>query len=102
MTSFFQTVQTGDAEAAAVTRVAVNPWKAVLGVLALVLLLGGMITVAAGLSVVGNFANTVLGEDQRFDAAVATAIVGGVAILLGIVVGTCWLVLGALGWTRRS
>ena len=99
MTSFFQTVRDEDA-APSVLRT-LNPWTAALGVLAAVLLVGGLITTAVGLHVIGTFDGTVLGDDQRFDEAVATAIVGGVAILLSVLVCASWLLLGAIGWGRR-
>jgi uncharacterized membrane protein len=72
-----------------------------LGVLAAVLLLGGCITVATGLGAMTRFEGFVLGHDENFDSAVATAMVGGCAIVLGILVGTCWLVIGAVRRERR-
>jgi hypothetical protein len=79
-----------------------NYWKAALGILAGVLVLGGIIAAGIGLSIVGDFGGTVLGQDQRFDEGVAAAIVGGAAIFLGVLVGAAWLVLGAIGWRRRA
>ena len=100
MSSLFQTVPEHDADAATDTAAAPNPWMIWLGVLAGVLLLAGVITVMIGLGGVANFEDVVLGQSEAFDQAVATAVVGGVAILLGVMVGTCWLVLGAIGWRR--
>ncbi len=82
-------------------RARVDPWIVALGALAGLLVLGGTVTVAVGLHVVGGFEGTVLGQDQRFDTGVATAIVGGAAIALGVLVGTCWLVLGSVSRVRR-
>jgi hypothetical protein len=78
-----------------------NPWMLAIAVVSGVLIVGGAITVAVGLADLAHYDNTVLGQDVHFDAAVATAIVGGAAILLGVLVGTCCLVLGAVGWDRR-
>lgn len=71
-----------------------------LGGLAGLLVLAGVIAVAVSLNTIGDFGGTVLGQDQRFDAAVATAIAGGAAIVLGVVVGAAWLVLGAVRFRR--
>jgi uncharacterized membrane protein HdeD (DUF308 family) len=84
MSSFFQTVKSPDSEAA-MPAAAQNPWVLALGVLSGVLLLSGLITVMIGLS-----------------ALRVLSLVGAAAIVLGIVVGTCWLVLGAVRWDRRG
>jgi hypothetical protein len=78
-----------------------NPWMVALGTLAGALVLGGIITAMIGLNTVGNFGDNALGQNQRFDDAVAVAIVGGAAIFLGITVGAAWLVLGAIGFRRQ-
>jgi ABC-type Fe3+ transport system permease subunit len=100
VSSFFRTLS--ESGAGPSRRLGLNPWTVALGVLAVVLVLGGLITVAVGLGTMEHFEDFVLGQDEKFDSAVATAVVGGVAILLGIVVGTCWLVLGAVKRERRS
>lgn len=79
-----------------------NPWTIALAVAAGVLLVAGAITTGIGLAEVGKYEGTVLGQIAGFDAAVATAIVGGVSIMLGIAVGTCVLVLAAFAWERRQ
>ncbi len=79
----------------------VNPYTAVLAVLAVVLLIGGVITASIGLGTAGQFDGAVLGQSQGYDQAVATAVVGGATIVLGVLVGTVWLVVGAAGWYRR-
>jgi hypothetical protein len=79
-----------------------NPWKVALGILAGALVLGGIIAASVGLNTVGDFEGTVLGQDQRFDEAVATAILGAGAIFLGITVGAAWLVLCAISWRRQN
>ena len=80
----------------------VNLWRVALGVLAAVLLVGGAVTATIGLRTISDFDGTVLGQDATFDGGVATAIVGGVAILLGVAVGSCWLIIGALRWHREE
>lgn len=102
MSSFFQTVPARDTDAAPATALVLNWWMVALGALAAVLVVGGVITVAVGFSTIGRYEDTVLGQIAEFDEAVAVAIVGGAAIVLGIVVGACWLVLGAIGRSRRN
>ncbi len=102
MSSFFQTVPEREAESAPIAAGWVNPWTAALAALAGVLLLGGVIAVAVGFGIMGGWTDTVIGQAPGFDQGAAAAIVGAAAIGLGILVGTCWLVLGALGWSRRD
>lgn len=101
MSSFFQLLPDADVESEPVRGRSVDPWRAAVGVLAAVLLVGGVIAVAVGLSILGGWENTVLGQSPVYDGGVATAIVGGAAIVLSVLVGTCWLVLGAIGAGRR-
>lgn len=84
MSSFFQTVRSPDDEQS-VPAAARNPWFLALGVVSGVLLVVGLLTAMVGLSELGVIP----------DAAAA-------AFVLGIVVGTCWLVLGAVRWDRRG
>ena len=102
MSSFLQVVPESDADSGQAAARMVNPWMAALGVLAGLLLLGGVVTVAVGLSITGTWDDTVLGQNQGYDGGVATAIVGGAAIVLAVLVGACWLVLGAVALNRRS
>jgi hypothetical protein len=101
MSSFFQTAPPRDPEATPAPRRVGNPWTAALAVLATVLVLGGVIAVIAGFGLMASSGDAVLGQSPGFDDGFAAAVVGGAVIVLGIVVGTCWLVLGALGWSRR-
>jgi hypothetical protein len=101
MSSFLQTVRSPD-DGSATTPVVRNPWGLALGALAGVLLLAGLITVVVGVSALGNFDGVRLGVLPAFDEAAAVTVVGAAAIVLGIVVGACWLVVGAVHWDRRG
>jgi hypothetical protein len=102
VSSFFATTGPSETDTTRPSAAVPNPWKVVLGVLAGVLLLGGVIALTVGLATIGQFPETVEGEPATFDHGAVTAVAGGIAIVLGVVVGTCWLVLGALAHDRRG
>lgn len=79
----------------------VNPWFTALGISAALLLVGGAITAAVGIGQANEYGNAVLGTVPGFDAGIGIAVVGGAAVLLGVVIGACWLVLGATWWRHR-
>lgn len=102
MSSLFKLTPDADRDVDAGPRFVVgNPWRAALGALAGVLVVGGLIAVMVGLSALQRFQDTVLGQSPEFDQGAIAAIVGAAAIALGVLIGACWLVLGAVVHDRR-